>query len=62
MNLQQAENVRAGDTVVYQKAQRRVVTVSRDGLWAPYFELAEDGRVSYVLVEAMERQPIAGEA
>jgi hypothetical protein len=52
VDTKQAERVQAGDTVVYESAQRRVVAVSHDGLWAPYFELDEDGMVSHILVEA----------
>lgn len=32
MNAEQAGRVRVGDTVVYEKARRQVVGVSRDGL------------------------------
>ena len=51
MDIEQAQRVQPGDVVAYQQAARRVVAVSHDGLWAPYFDLDEDGMVSYVLVE-----------
>lgn len=51
MDVEQAQRVQPGDVVAYRKARRRVVAVSHDGLWAPYFDLDKDGMVSYVLVE-----------
>ena len=51
MDVEQARRVKPGDIVAYEKAARRVVAVSHDGLWAPYFDLDEDGMVSHVLVE-----------
>jgi hypothetical protein len=51
MDVEQAQRVQPGDDVAYRKARRRVIAVSHDGLWAPYFDLDEDGMVSYVLVE-----------
>ena len=51
MDIEQARRVQPGDVVAYRKGRRRVVAVSHDGLWAPYFDLDEDGMVSHVLVE-----------
>jgi hypothetical protein len=57
VNVEQAQQVRRGDTVVFERTQRRVMAVSHDGLWAPYFDLDEDGLVSHLLVEVpAERQ------
>jgi hypothetical protein len=53
MDTEQAAQVRDGDTVLFERKQRRVLAISNDGLWAPYFDLDDDGRVSHILVEPM---------
>ena len=60
MDVEQAQQVKPGDLVAYQKIARRVVAVCHDGLWAPYFDLDEDGMVSHVLVE--EATPAASQS
>ena len=51
MDVAQAERVQPGDVVTYERARRRVIAVIPDGLWAPYFELDDEGVVSHRLVE-----------
>jgi hypothetical protein len=62
MDVEHAQQVRPGDVVTYQKARRRVIAVSQDGLWAPYFELDEDGVVSHLLVEVAKAERLNRQA
>jgi hypothetical protein len=63
MDIEQAARVHPGDLVTYQHAPRRVIAVTRDGLWAPYFELDDEDVVSHRLVEAAtSEQAQPGEA
>jgi hypothetical protein len=62
MKAKQAERVRAGDTVMYEKAPRRIIAVTREGLWAPYFELDEGDVISHVLVQTARAEANDGNA
>ncbi len=53
MKIEQARRIEAGDTVIYQRVQRRVIAVQHEGLWAPYFEIEDEGVVSHILVAAI---------
>jgi len=56
MNSSKAKLIQAGDTVVFEGRPQTVVAVSDEGLWAPYFSLDQDGRVSHVLVQEPGKQ------
>ena len=51
MDVETARSVKVGDVVLFEKQLREVLGIAEQGLWAPYFDLAEVGQVSHHLVE-----------
>jgi hypothetical protein len=51
VDVEQGRLVQTGDTIVYRNRRHRVVAVSGEGLWAPYFEIDGEGVVSHQLVD-----------
>jgi hypothetical protein len=58
VEIEQARRIEAGDTVIYRRVRRRVIAVQHDGLWAPYFEIEDEGVVSHILVAANAARPV----
>jgi hypothetical protein len=50
MDIERARTIEAGDSVSYGGVPRRVLAVTHAGLWAPYFEIEDEGVVSHILV------------
>jgi hypothetical protein len=51
LDVRAGRKVKVGDRVVFERTPREVLAIVEDGLWAPYFDLAEVGQVSHHLVE-----------
>jgi hypothetical protein len=51
LDVRAGRKVKVGDQVVFERKPREVLAIVEDGLWAPYFDLAEVGQVSHHLVE-----------
>ena len=50
MDIERARMIEPGDIVSYGGVPRPVLTVTHTGLWAPYFEIEDEGVVSHILV------------
>ena len=51
MDVQAGRKVKVGDQVIFERKPCEVLAIVEEGLWAPYFDLAEVGQVSHHLVE-----------
>jgi hypothetical protein len=57
VNVEQAKRVQTGDTIVYRNRRHRVLSVSGEGLWAPYFDIDGEGVMSHQLVDVDRPEP-----